>query len=126
MAEDRFALLPGTLEMLVLRVLRSGEKHGYEIASSIQARSKDVLRIEEGSLYPALHRMEQRGWIQARWGVSDANRRAKYYALTRDGRQEFAAQSENWGRVSGAIERVLRAQIGGSAEALGALRRLSS
>lgn len=117
MTEDRFQLLPGTLEMLVLRVLLRGEQHGYGIARAIQERSKDVLQIEEGSLYPALHRMEKRDWIEARWGLSEANRRAKFYALTRDGRKEYAAQNENWQRVSGAIESVLRAQSLGGAGA---------
>ena len=114
MADDRFSLLPGTLELLVLRVLLRGELHGYEIASAIQQRSKDVLQIEEGSLYPALHRMEKRGWIEATWGQSDSNRRAKYYALTKKGRVEYAAQAENWQRVSGAVGNVLRANVSGA------------
>ena len=109
MAEDRFQLLPGTLELLVLRVLQLGPLHGYAIATAIQQRSKDVLRIEEGSLYPALHRMEKRGLIDAEWGLSETNRRAKYYALTRKGRAEYAAQSDQWERVSGAVANVLRA-----------------
>jgi len=117
MADDRFQLLPGTLELLVLRVLQRGAQHGYGIARAIQERSKDVLQVEEGSLYPALHRMEKRGWIEASWGASESNRRAKFYALTRDGRREYAAQNENWQRVSGAIERVLRAQTLGGAGA---------
>ena len=109
MADDRFQLLPGTLELLVLRVLLRGAAHGYAIAEAIQQRSRDVLQIEEGSLYPALHRMEKRGWIDAEWGLSDSNRRAKFYALTPQGRREYAAQSDNWNRVSGAIDHVLRA-----------------
>jgi len=112
MTEDRFQLLPGTLELLVLRVLTRGQLHGYEIARAIQERSKDVLQIEEGSLYPALHRMEKRGWIDAEWGQSDSNRRAKYYSLTKRGRTEYAAQSENWQRVSGAVANVLRSVQG--------------
>ena len=115
MADDRFSLLPGTLELLVLRVLLRGELHGYEIASAIQQRSKDVLQIEEGSLYPALHRMEKRGWIDATWGLSESNRRAKYYALTKKGRSEYTAQSENWERVSGAVANVLRAHLSSGA-----------
>ena len=114
MTDDRFQLLPGTLELLVLRVLTRGELHGYEIARAIQERSKDVLQIEEGSLYPALHRMEKRGWIEATWGQSDSNRRAKYYALSKKGRVEYAAQVENWQRVSGAVANVLRANITGA------------
>jgi PadR family transcriptional regulator PadR len=109
MADERFQILPGTLELLVLRVLLRGELHGYGIAKAIQERSKDVLQIEEGSLYPALHRMEKRGLIDASWGVSDANRRAKYYSLTRKGRTEYASQSDNWERVSDAVANVLRA-----------------
>jgi transcriptional regulator len=108
MAEDRFQLFPGTLELLVLRVLQRGAQHGYAIAEAIQSRSRDVLQIEEGSLYPALHRMEKRGWIEAEWGLSDTNRRAKFYALTKQGRRECSAQTENWNRVSGAIDHVLR------------------
>ena len=108
MTEERYQLLPGTLELLVLRVLARGEQHGYGIARAIQERSKDVLQVEEGSLYPALHRMEKRGWIDARWGQSDSNRRAKFYSLTRKGRAELTVQSENWQRVSGAVARVLR------------------
>ncbi|HUR29638.1 MAG TPA: PadR family transcriptional regulator [Planctomycetota bacterium] len=108
MTDDRTPLLPGTLELLVLRVLTRGQMHGYEIARSIQERSKDVLQIEEGSLYPALHRMEKRGWIEAEWGQSDSNRRAKYYALTKRGRAEYATQSESWQRVSVAVANVLR------------------
>ena len=115
MTDDRFQLLPGTLELLVLRVLSRGELHGYEIARAIQERSKDVLQIEEGSLYPALHRMEKRGWIDAQWGQSDSNRRAKFYALTKSGRGEYAAQVENWQRVSGAVTSVLRANLVGGA-----------
>lgn len=114
MADDRFQLLPGTLELLVLRVLSRGELHGYEIARAILERSKDVLQIEEGSLYPALHRMEKRGWVDASWGQSDSNRRAKFYALTKKGRIEYAAQAENWQRVSGAVGNVLRANQTGA------------
>ena len=115
MADDRFQLLPGTLELLVLRVLTRGELHGYEIARAIQERSKELLQVEEGSLYPALHRMEKRGLIEATWGQSDSNRRAKYYSLTKKGRVEYAAQAERWQRVSGAVANVLRASTAESA-----------
>jgi transcriptional regulator len=114
MTHERFALLPGTLEMLVLKTLARGEQHGYAIARSIQERSADVLRIEEGSLYPALHRMERRGWIEAEWGPSESNRRAKYYALTKLGRDELAAQTDTWSKLSGAIEQVLEARAVGA------------
>lgn len=110
MTDERFALLPGTLELLVLKTLARGEQHGYAIARSIQEKSADVLRIEEGSLYPALHRMERRGWIDAEWGPSETNRRAKYYTLTKLGREELKAQAETWAKVSGAIEAVLEAR----------------
>ncbi|MBK8180947.1 MAG: PadR family transcriptional regulator [Planctomycetes bacterium] len=109
MADERFQILPGTLELLVLRVLLRGELHGYGIAQAIQQRSKDVLQVEEGSLYPALHRMEKRGLLEATWGLSEANRRAKYYGLTRKGRGEYAAQSQGWERMTDAVANVLRA-----------------
>lgn len=114
MTDERFALLPGTLEMLVLKTLARGPQHGYAIARSIQEKSADVLRIEEGSLYPALHRMERRGWIDAEWGPSESNRRAKFYGLTKAGREELKVQTENWSRVSGAIEQVLEARSMGA------------
>ena len=101
-------LLKGTLPLLVLSVLREEELYGYEIAQRIRERSRDLFSPSEGSLYPALHRMEKRGWIDARWGQSDSNRRAKFYSLTRKGRAESAVQSENWQRVSGAVAQVLR------------------
>jgi transcriptional regulator len=104
---DKQVLLPGTLELLVLKVLTRGAQHGYGIVREIQRRSAEALVVEEGSLYPALHRMERRGWIEAEWGASDSNRRAKFYALTRPGRRELAAQTENWRRMTTAVEGVL-------------------
>jgi transcriptional regulator len=101
--------LHGTLDMLVLRTLVSGPEHGYGIAVRIQERSADVLQIEEGSLYPALYRMEQRGWIASSWGVSDNNRRARFYRLTRAGRRQLDAETASWRRLSGAVARVLEA-----------------
>jgi PadR family transcriptional regulator PadR len=100
-------LLPGTLELLVLKVLVGEAKHGYAIVREIQRRSAEVLNVEEGSLYPALYRMERQGWIEAEWGQSESNRRAKFYALTRSGRRELAAQTAQWRRMSVAIEGVL-------------------
>lgn len=100
-------LLPGTLELLVLKVLSTGARHGYAIVREIQRRSSDALVVEEGSLYPALHRMERRGWIDAEWGASESNRRAKFYALTRRGRSELAQQTASWRRMSMAIDGVL-------------------
>ncbi|MDA1264141.1 MAG: PadR family transcriptional regulator [Planctomycetota bacterium] len=107
-------LLPGTLEMLVLRVLQGGALHGYAMARWIQQASDEVLQVEEGSLYPALHRMEKRGWLQAEWGLSESNRRAKYYRLTRTGRARFKTQEAQWEGYTTAIGRVLSADPEGA------------
>jgi len=101
-------LLPGTLDMLILKTLSGGSMHGYAIARSIQQASRDVLRVEEGALYPALHRLEVRGLLRSEWGASDNNRRAKYYRLTALGRRELDAEAEYWGRVASAVFRVMR------------------
>ena len=99
----------GTLYLLILRMLsRGGEMHGYEIANAIQRVSDDVLQVEEGSLYPALQRMLLKGWVTAEWGVTVGNRRARYYRLTAAGRKQFAAEFDQYRRVSGAIEKVLQ------------------
>ena len=101
---------PGTLYMLILKTLaRGSEMHGFEIANSIQQISEDVLQVEEGSLYPALQRMLLKGWIVGEWGVTAGNRRARYYKLTASGRKQLQAELAQYGRVSGAIQRVLRA-----------------
>jgi PadR family transcriptional regulator PadR len=100
-------LLQGTLDLMVLRVLEAGPNHGWGISQRIQQISQDVLRINQGSLYPALHRLEAQGWIDAEWGSSDNNRRAKYYQLTRAGRRQLADETENWTRIAEAITRVL-------------------
>jgi transcriptional regulator len=102
-------LLQGTLDMLVLKALAFGPLHGYAIARRIQHTSGDVLRVEEGSLYPALYRMEERGWIGASWGVSENNRRAKYYRLKRAGRRELEAATENWAKLAIAVSKVMEA-----------------
>src|SRR5215207_451573 len=99
MPKTRADVLQGTLDMLVLQTLGPGPMHGYGIARRIQLVSEDLLRIEEGSLYPALYRMEGRGWIRAEWGASENNRRAKYYRLTRAGRRRLAAEVSNWERL---------------------------
>jgi transcriptional regulator len=112
MADEKQALFPGTLELLVLKTLTIGPLHGYAIVREIQRRSADALTIEEGSLYPALHRMERRGWIDADWGQSDANRRAKYYTLTKTGRAELKTQTASWQRMADAIGQVLEANVG--------------
>jgi transcriptional regulator len=101
--------LHGTLDMLVLKVLQTGAQHGYGIAVRLQQLSSDVLQVEEGSLYPALYRMEQRGWISSSWGTSENNRRARFYQLTRAGRKQLGAETESWRRLTGAVARVLEA-----------------
>ena len=100
-------LVQGTLEMLILRTLSQKAMHGYAIAVAIERRSDDVLRVEEGSLYPALHRMELAGLLESEWKLSDSNRRAKFYKLTREGRKRLAEQSSHWTRLSNAIARVM-------------------
>jgi transcriptional regulator len=106
------ALLQGTLDLLVLHTLRRGPLHGYAIAQTIHLLSDAVLAVEEGSLYPALHRLELDGAIEASWGVSDNNRKAKVYSLTKAGRKQLQAETENWERVAGVMGRVLRPQTG--------------
>jgi len=101
---------PGTLYLLILKTLaRSGELHGYEIANSIQRLSKDVLQVEEGSLYPALQRMLIKGWVTAKWGTTAGNRRARYYQLTASGRKQLAVERSQFDRVISAISRVIEA-----------------
>jgi transcriptional regulator len=101
-------LLQGTLDMLVLKTLALEPMHGYAIARRIQQMSGDVLRVEEGSLYPALYRIEERGWVAASWGTSENNRRAKYYRLTRLGRRELQAAGENWAKLAVAVSKVMQ------------------
>jgi len=109
-------LLPGTLDVLILKTLSAGTEHGYGIARKIQATSRDVLEVEEGSLYPALHRMERKGWIKPAWGLSESNRRAKFYSLTRSGKKRLAEETATWKTFSVAVSRVLDARpAGGSA-----------
>ena len=101
--------LQGTLDLLVLKTLASrGAMHGYAITLHVQQISEDVLRLEEGSLYPALHRMTQSGWLQAEWGASDNNRRARYYSITLAGRRQLAEEEANWAQLTGAVGKVLR------------------
>jgi PadR family transcriptional regulator, regulatory protein PadR len=107
MAGDRTDLLQGTLDLLILKVLSPGPRHGWGIAQRIQQLSRDVLSVSQGSLYPALHRLEQRGWIEAQWGESENNRRARFYRLTPSGRQQLEAETESWQRISGAIGLIL-------------------
>ena len=105
--QSQIDLLQGTLDLLILRTLLLGPKHGHNIAHLIQQTSGDVLRVDHGSLYPALQRLERRGWIAAKWGASENNRRAKYYRLTADGRKQLVAETTKWERLAEAIARVL-------------------
>ena len=109
MPRTRTDLMQGTLELMILKTLAREEMHGYGIAQRIHEAVEDLLKVEDGSLYPALYRMEERGWISSEWGASENNRRAKYYKLTRAGRQQLAAQSVNWDRISRAVMKVLQA-----------------
>ena len=101
-------MLQGTLDMLVLRTLSLGPAHGHTIAYAIERGSEDVLQVEHGSLYPALHRLEDRGWIASFWGTSENNRKARYYRLTPSGRKQLAAQTSRWDELVRAINRILR------------------
>jgi len=101
-------LMQGTLDMLILKTLQRGRLHGYAIAEAIHSRSEDALRVEEGALYPALHRLELRGLLRAEWGLSDNNRRAKYYTLTAAGRRYLEFELARWRRMVGAIARVIQ------------------
>ena len=100
-------LLQGTLDMLILKALSLGPMHGYGVGQRIMQLSQDVLRVEEGSLYPALYRIEQQGWIESEWGISENNQRAKFYKLTRLGRKQLQVEEENWGRLAGAVFKVM-------------------
>jgi PadR family transcriptional regulator, regulatory protein PadR len=108
LTKSKGEVLQGTLALLVLKTLARGPMHGYGITVHIQRVSSDVLRVEEGSLYPALHRMEQDGWISAEWGTSDNNRRARYYRLTAAGRKQLAEEEKNWARLTEAVASVLQ------------------
>ena len=103
----RMDLLQGTLDLLILRTLDAGPKHGWAISERIQQISQDVLQVNQGSLYPALHRLEHQGWIKAEWGVSELGRRARFYKLTPSGRKQLERQTESWTRLATAIGRVL-------------------
>ena len=100
--------LPGTLDMLILKALSRESRHGYAIAQFVQEASRDVLRVEEGALYPALHRLELRGFLSSEWGTSDNNRRAKYYRLTPQGRRQLEREAADWARVAAAVTRVMQ------------------
>ena len=108
MSKDKTDLLQGTLYMLILRALQLGPMHGFGISVLIRQMSKEVLQVEQGSLYPALYRLEDQGWIESEWGVSDNNRKAKFYKLTPDGRKQLLQERSNWERLSVAINTVLK------------------
>src|SRR5947209_12885632 len=102
-------LLQGTLDMLILKIVALGPIHGYGIAQRIRQISKDVLQVQQGSLYPALHRLEKRGWLRAEWGEAETGREAKFYTLTKVGRKQLDDESANWDRLSAAIGMIMRA-----------------
>src|SRR5260370_31519670 len=107
MAKEKPDLVYGTLDMLILKALQYDPRHGLAIADRIQQMSKDILHVEQGSLYPALYRLEAQGWIKAEWGVSDTNRKARYYKLTAAGRKQLSAEEEHWLRITKGIDLVL-------------------
>ena len=109
MPDYRSELLQGTLDLLILRTLAAGPMHGWGLAQRIALLSREVLTVNQGSLYPALHRLEQQGWIEAEWGVSENNRQAKFYQLTRDGKKQLADETEYWTRFTAAVGLVLKA-----------------
>jgi transcriptional regulator len=108
MTDTRIDLPQGTLDLLILKTLSLGAQHGWAISERIQQVSREALQVPQGSLYPALHRLERRGWIKASWGTSDNNRRAKYYELTRTGRQQLESEEAGWAKLTAAVSLVLR------------------
>ena len=108
MDEQKSDLLQGTLDMLILKIVALAPIHGYGLAQRIRQISKDVLQVPQGSLYPALHRLEKRGWLRAEWGEAETGREAKFYAVTRVGRKQLQAETANWGRLSEAVAMILR------------------
>ena len=108
MATDRTDLLQGTLELLILNTLARESMHGYGIVQRIHEAAEDLLKVEDGSLYPALYRMEERGWIKSEWGLSEHNRRARFYKLPRTGQKQLEAQRANWNRISNAVTKILQ------------------
>jgi PadR family transcriptional regulator PadR len=107
MATDRIDLPQGTLDLLILKTLALEPQHGWAISERVQQISQDALQIQQGSLYPALHRLERRGWIKAHWGISDNNRRAKYYELTRTGHKQLHAEKTAWRKLTAAVAQIL-------------------
>jgi PadR family transcriptional regulator, regulatory protein PadR len=111
MTTSRIDLPQGTLDLLILKTLALEPQHGWAISERIQQISSDVLRVQQGSLYPALHRLERRGWIKAKWGASENNRRAKYYELTRSGRKQLEAEERDWRKLTAAVGEVLNCRL---------------
>lgn len=107
MPQDRMDLPQGTLDLLILKTVALGPQHGWAISERIQQISRDVLQVQQGSLYPALHRLERRGWIKASWGTSDNNRKAKFYEMTRSGRKQLEAEAATWRKLAVAVSQVL-------------------
>ncbi len=114
-------LLPGTLDLMILKTLTVGPNHGYGIAQHIKQTSDDVLHVEEGSLYPALHRLAKRGYLEFEWGNSESNRRAKYYRLTRKGRSKLKVGTNNWAQLTAAIDKVMSARKAGKVATKGGI-----
>jgi transcriptional regulator len=110
--QNRIELLQGTLDMLILKTLQWGEHHGYGISQAIRATSNDVLQVETGSLYPALHRLERQGWVKAEWKKSESNQRAKFYTITKLGKEQLASDSRRWSKMVEAIESIMTAERG--------------
>jgi PadR family transcriptional regulator, regulatory protein PadR len=108
MGKDKMDLLQGTLDLLILKALKLGSMHGFGISVLIRQMSEDLLRVEQGSLYPALYRLERQGWIDSEWGVSDNNRKAKFYNLTPAGRKQLVEETSNWEKLSRAINLIVR------------------
>ena len=111
--DQRLELLQGTLDMLILRTLQWGAQHGHGIGQAIRAQSDDLLKVETGSLYPALHRLEKRGWLKSEWGVSEANQKAKYYRLTATGKAQLAREQDRWAQLVHAIGRIMNPTTAG-------------
>ena len=109
MPTEKSDLLQGTLDMLILKIVALGPVHGYGISQRIRQISKDVLQVQQGSLYPALHRLERRGWLDAEWGESENGRQAKFYKLSARGRKQLTEEQENWQRLAGAVSLIMRA-----------------
>src|SRR5215510_4414891 len=117
--DQRLELLQGTLDMLILRTLQWGSQHGHGIGQAIRSQSEDLLKVETGSLYPALHRLEKRGWLESDWGVSEANQRAKYYRLTSEGKAQLSREQDRWSQLVHAIGRIMNPVPTGGASGSG-------